>query len=167
MVENIERIATGLKLDATQQAAFDAAIAKMRERADQMRQRMQQSAGAGQSSGGGIGGFGGGRGFGGGQGGGGQRSGQGGGGRMAERMKQSFAPFRATLDAAQQAKWDAELAALSSGKRAPVYKLVDGKPEQVVVRVGASDGTRTEVLGGELKEGDLVIVGSARPDAAK
>jgi HlyD family secretion protein len=169
MVENIERIATGLKLDAAQQAAFDAAIARMRERAGQMRQRMQQSAGAGQSSGGGIGGFGGGRGFGGGQGGGGQRSGQGGGqgGRMAERMKQSFAPFRATLDAAQQARWDAELAALSSGKRAPVYKLVDGKPEQVVVRVGASDGTRTEVLGGDLKRGDLVMVGSARPDAAK
>jgi HlyD family secretion protein len=169
MVENIEKIAAGLNLDATQQAAFDAAIAKMRERAEQMRQRMQQSAGAGQSAGGGIaGGFGGGRAFGGGQGGGqngGQRSGQ--GGRMAERMKQSFAPFRATLDAARQAKWDAELAALSSGKRAPVYKLVDGKPEQVVVRVGASDGTRTEVLGGELKEGDLVIVGSARPDPAK
>jgi HlyD family secretion protein len=83
-------------------------------------------------------------------------------------MKQNFAAFRATLDAKQQAQWDAELAALSSGKRAPVYKLVDGKPAQVVLRVGASDGTRTEVLGGDLKEGDQVIVGSARPaDAAK
>jgi HlyD family secretion protein len=84
---------------------------------------------------------------------------------MGERMKQNFAAFRATLSPAQQQQWDAALAALTSGKRAPVYKLVDGKPEQVIVRVGASDGTRTELLGSELKEGDLVIVGSARPDA--
>jgi HlyD family secretion protein len=169
MLDNLVKIAAGLHLDASQQAAFDAATEKMRARAEQMRQRMQQQA-SGQSSGGGVAGsFGGGRAFGGGQGGG-QRNGQGGdrAGRGAERMKQNFAAFRATLDAKQQAQWDAELAALSSGKRAPVYKLVDGKPAQVVLRVGASDGTRTEVLGGDLKEGDQVIVGSARPaDAAK
>jgi HlyD family secretion protein len=82
---------------------------------------------------------------------------------MAERMKQNFAGFRAVLTPAQQATWDAELLALTSGKRAPVYQLVDGKPEQVTVRIGATDGTRTEIIGGELKEGDLVIVGSARP----
>jgi HlyD family secretion protein len=86
---------------------------------------------------------------------------------MAERLKQNFADFRATLASEQQARWDAALGSLAAAKRAPVYKLVDGKPEAVVVRIGASDGTRTEVLGGELKEGDLVIVGSARPDAAK
>ena len=86
---------------------------------------------------------------------------------MAERMKQNFADFHATLSEAQQQQWDAALAALTAGKRAPVYKLVDGKPEQVVVRLGASDGTRTEVLGGELKEGDQVIVGSARPAEKK
>ena len=85
----------------------------------------------------------------------------------AERLKQTFAEFRATLDPARQAQWDAALASLASAKRAPVYKLVDGKPEQVVVRVGASDGSHTEVLGGELKEGDLVIIGSARPEADK
>jgi HlyD family secretion protein len=110
--------------------------------------------------------MGGGRGFGGGNRGGGQ--GQGGGNRgggMAERMKQNFAAFRESLSPAQQQQWDAALSALTAGKRAPVYKLVDGKPEQVIVRLGASDGTRTEVLGGELKEGDQVIVGSARPEA--
>jgi multidrug efflux pump subunit AcrA (membrane-fusion protein) len=37
----------------------------------------------------------------------------------------------------------------------------------VIVRIGASDGTRTEVLGGELKEGDQAIVGSARPAGKK
>ena len=78
-------------------------------------------------------------------------------------MKQNFADFRATLSDAQQQAWDAALAALTAGKRAPVYKLAAGKAEQVIVRLGASDGTRTEVLGGELKEGDQVIVGSARP----
>jgi HlyD family secretion protein len=147
-------------------------MAKMRERSERMR-AMAQAAAAQSGGGAGIAGAGGGRGFGGGQGGGGQgrggqgRGGQGGGGsaRMGERMKQNFSAFRATLSPRQQQQWDAALAALTSGKRAPVYKLVDGKPEQVVVRVGASDGTRTELLGGELKEGDLVIVGSARPDA--
>lgn len=165
IAESLAPIAAGLKLAPNQQAAFDAAIAQMRERAERMRAAMQAAAPSGGNAGAGIaGGFGGGN-----------RGGQGGGGqgggdrsaRMAERMKQNFADFRATLSPAQQAQWDAALGSLAAAKRAPVYKLVDGKPEQVVVRVGASDGTRTEVLGGELKEGDLVIIGSARPDAAK
>jgi HlyD family secretion protein len=171
MLEAFPRIAASLKLDAHQQAAFDEALAKMRERSEQMRQRMQQmqASGGGQSGGAsGIAGVGGGRGFGnggnrgGGQGGGGDRS-----ARMAERMKQNFEGFRATLSPAQQEQWDAQLAALTAGKRAPVYKLVDGKPQQVIVRLGASDGTKTEVLGGDLKEGDQVIVGSARPTERK
>jgi HlyD family secretion protein len=169
MLEAFPRIAASLKLDASQQAAFDEAMAKLRERSEQMRQRMQQAQSAGGNAGAGIAGMGGGRG--GGFGGGNRGGGQGGGGdraaRMGERMKQNFAAFRATLSEAQQALWDAQLAALTAGKRAPVYKLVDGKPEQVIVRIGASDGTRTEVLGGELKEGDQVIVGSARPAGKK
>ena len=36
--------------------------------------------------------------------------------RMAERMKQNFSAFRATLKPAQRAAWDAELAALTSGR---------------------------------------------------
>jgi HlyD family secretion protein len=168
LADSLAPIAAGLKLTPPQQAAFDAAMAQMRERAERMRAAMQSAGGnGGNSAGAGIaGGFGGQRGAGNT----GSRNGQGGGdrsARMAERLKQNFADFRATLTPAQQAQWDAALGSLSAAKRAPVYKLVDGKPEAVVVRVGASDGTRTEVLGGELKEGDLVIVGSARPDAAK
>ena len=166
LADSLAPIAASLKLTPPQQAAFDAAIAQMRERAERMRAQMQ--AGAGGNAGAGIaGGFGGQRG---GATGGAQRNGQGGGdrsARMAERLKQNFSDFRATLTPAQQAQWDAALGALGAAKRAPVYKLVDGKPEAVVVRIGASDGTRTEVLGGELKEGDLVVVGSARPDAAR
>lgn len=153
-------LAAGLGLDARQQAAFDAAMARIRERQEQLRARMQQS--AGQSGGASALGMGGMRGGGQGNrnGGAGQRS-----GRMAERMKQNFSAFRATLTPAQRQRWDAGLAQMSTGKRAPVYRLVDGKPEQVIVRVGATDGTRTELLGNELKEGELVIVGSARPAA--
>ncbi|MCQ3971539.1 hypothetical protein FK511_29970, partial [Klebsiella pneumoniae] len=40
-----------------------------------------------------------------------------------------------------------------------VEVLRDGKPVQVSVRTGATDGSYTEVLGGELKEGDQVITG--------
>jgi HlyD family secretion protein len=92
---------------------------------------------------------------------------QGGGGdrsrRLAERMKKTFEGFRASLRPEQQARWDAELLAMTSGKRAPVYKLVNAKPEQVTIRIGASDGSRTEIIGDGLAEGDLVIIGSARP----
>jgi HlyD family secretion protein len=172
MLEAFPRIAASLKLDARQQAAFDEAMAKLKERSERMRQTAQQQ-GGGQSNGGaGIAGASGGRGFGGGNPGGGNRGGgQGGGGdraaRMGERMKQNFAAFRATLSEPQQQQWDAQAAALTSGKRAPVYELVDGKPQQLILRLGASDGTRTEVLGGEIKEGDQVIVGSARPSEQK
>ena len=133
----------------------------MRARVARMRAQMQAAAAAAPASGiAGACGMRGNRG--------GARGGNGGGaGRMAERMKQDFAEFRTTLSPAQQERWDSALASLASAKRAPVYKLVEGEPEAVVVRIGASDGSRTEVLGGELKEGDLVVIGSARPDASK
>jgi HlyD family secretion protein len=44
------------------------------------------------------------------------------------------------------------------GRAGRVYKLQDGKPVPVLVRVGLSDGQRTEVIDG-LAEGDKVIVG--------
>ena len=78
---------------------------------------------------------------------------------MAERFKEDFGPFRALLDPAQQKEWDAALSALLNAKRAPLYRLVDGKPERVMVRIGASDGSSTEISGGGLKAGDAVITG--------
>jgi HlyD family secretion protein len=151
--ESLAKVADGLKLDASQRAAFDTAVAGMRERAEAMRKAAAaRSEGQPRTFGGAPGG---------------QRQGGGnnsdGARRMAERMKQSFAPFRATLSSDQQQKWDAELVTLATAKRAPVYKLVDGKPEQVTIRIGASDGTRTEIMGEGLVEGDSIIVGSARP----
>lgn len=40
-----------------------------------------------------------------------------------------------------------------------VYILKDNKPAEAKVRVGADDGSWSEIVGGTLKEGDLVIVG--------
>jgi len=154
--ESLTKVADGLKLDAKQRSAFDTAVSAMRERAEKMRKAAEART-EGQSQNRTFGGMGG------------QRPGGGGGNgsdgarRMAERMKQSFGPFRDTLSPEQQKIWDAELATLATAKRAPVYKLVDGKPEPVTIRIGATDGTRTEIIGEGLAEGDLVIVGSARP----
>ena len=46
----------------------------------------------------------------------------------------------------------------AQGRPGRVYKLQDGKPVPVLIRVGLSDGQRTEVIDG-LAEGDNVIVG--------
>lgn len=148
--EDLARVAGTLQLKPDQQAAFDAALTALRERqAARMAQAQQRSGasmfGAGPRPGGNAGG---------------------GGGamqaqmrqRMAERMQQDFAPFRATLDDTQKQRWDAELRGLLGAKRAPIYTLVNGKPEMVQVRIGASDGTSTEVSGA-VKEGDVVVVG--------
>ena len=48
----------------------------------------------------------------------------------------------------------------SEGKPARVYKLVDGKPVPADVRIGISDGQRTEVVSG-LSEGDQVVLADA------
>jgi len=45
--------------------------------------------------------------------------------------------------------------------------LRDGKPVRVPVRTGATDGSYTEIIDGELKAGDQVITGGGprAPDA--
>ena len=47
----------------------------------------------------------------------------------------------------------------SVGEGRPLYVLRDGKPEQVRVVTGATDGEKTEILSG-LEEGDRVIIGT-------
>lgn len=151
MSDDLPQLVAPLKLSAAQQAAFDAALAEMRARAEARRapQGGERPAGAGL-----FGGRGGGQ------------SGPGGGGsmppqvrqRMLERFNQQFGAFRASLDDAQRAQWDAGLKALLSARRAPVYRLANGRPERVMLRVGASDGSSSEVSGA-LAAGDEVIVG--------
>jgi HlyD family secretion protein len=152
--------AQGLQLDATQQAAFDAAVQALRASAAARRPPVSGAQGAGAA--GLFGGRGGGP-----RGGGNSNGGDSGGNqgamrqRMLERLRQQFTAFRTTLDPAKQQRWDEALAAMATARRAPLYKLVDGKPRQVQVQVGASDGSNTEVSG-DIREGDQVIVGAAR-----
>ncbi len=154
MADDLQALATSLSLSDSQRTALDAAVARMRERM----QARQATPAAGAEGGSRL--------FAGGQGGA-RRSGGGGADagalrqRMAERMAQQFAGFRATLSPEQQARWDSALAELLAARRAPLYKLVAGKPEMVTVRVGASDGSHTEVSGA-IREGDLVITGAER-----
>lgn len=162
MAADLPRVAQQLKLSPEQQAVFDAALEAMKQRSA-ARQATPAANGGGSAL------FGGGRGPGGPGGGGGIVIRGGGAGaalgamrqRMQERFNQQFAEFRAALDPQQQARWDSEVAALLNARRAPLYKLVNGKPEQVVVRVGASDGSWTEVSG-NVQQGDEVVVGSGR-----
>ncbi|MDR7097904.1 HlyD family secretion protein [Lysobacter niabensis] len=154
--QDFERIAHALRLNAGQQAAFDEAMAAIRQRA-----AARMAAPAAQNPGATL--FGRGPGGGGGN----NRGGSDGGNagamrqRMAERFNQQFAAFKATLDDSQKAVWNRETAALLGSRRAPLYKLAGGRPQAVMVRVGASDGSYTEVSG-DIREGDEVIVGSGR-----
>ena len=52
-----------------------------------------------------------------------------------------------------------------TGKRGerPLWLLRGAGPHAVTVRTGASDGAMTEILGGELSEGDAVIVDTVAP----
>ncbi|MFK3646868.1 efflux RND transporter periplasmic adaptor subunit [Lysobacter enzymogenes] len=162
---DLPRVAEQLKLSAEQRAAFDAAL-------EQMKQRMAARSAAPAGANGGPPGGGaptiimGGRGPGGG--GGNNNRNRAAGAvsgaarqRMLERFNQQFGAFRGLLSDEQKQKWDSEIGALVSARRAPLYKLVGGKPEAVTVRVGASDGSWTEVSG-NIKEGDEVVVGSGR-----
>ena len=84
--------------------------------------------------------------------------------RMRDRFQQQFAAFRGRLDDAQRTQWDSAVDALINARRAPLYLLVDGKPKMTLVRVGASDGTATEVAG-NIKEGDEAITGARSANA--
>jgi HlyD family secretion protein len=149
MIDDLARTASGLGLDAKQQAAFDAA-------ADTIRQRQAARTAAPRPQGNTL--FGGGRGFGGGGGGGGGQMQAQMRQRMQERFQQDFAAFRASLTDAQRAQWDAAVSSMVGATRVAVYKLVDGKPQRVMVRLGASDGTDTEISG-DVKAGDELVTG--------
>ncbi len=153
ITDDLARTVADMQLNAQQQAAFDAAVAAVRERQSSRQAQVSQR---GNSM------------FGGGRGGpSGMSAGSAGAGdmqaqirqRMSERFQQDFAPFRASLDLTRQQRWDAALGALLSAKRATLYRLLNGKPEPLTVRIGASDGTATEVSGGGLKEGDQIVTG--------
>ena len=139
--------------------ASPAASARFEQSAEaytrQMAQMMQRFAQGGAGNGGGQGAAP--AGAGGGQ------SGGGGNGtrRFAERFAKAFEVVRAELTPQQQSQWDQQIQALFNAKRATVYVLEKGEPTAVEIRLGANDGSRSEVIGG-LSAGQQVITGSAR-----
>ena len=163
--DDLPGIAAKLKLSSTQQAAFDASLEAMKVRQAERMQAARSAASQQQGN----------RVMGGGGGGGMRVITMGGGGdaamqaqmrsRMRDRFQQQFGEFRATLDDAQRGQWDSAIDALLNARRAPLYLLVDGKPKMVMVRLGASDGTDTEVAG-NVKEGDEAITGARSASAS-
>lgn len=152
MSEDLPKIAASLQLDAAQQAAFDEALTKMRERLAARVAAAPQGQSGGSSLFGGRPPSGGGTSSSGNNASGAMRQ------RMLERVNQQFGGFRAALRDSQRQQWDAAINGLVGARRAPVYVLADGKPKQLMVRVGASDGTSTEISG-DVKAGDEVIIG--------
>ena len=155
--DELPAIAQKLQLTPAQQATFDEVLARVQ--AQQAERAAAARSAASQQSGNRITGA---------TGGGGMRSMTGGGNaamqaqmrsRMRERFQQQFSQFRAQLDEGQRAQWDTAIDGLINAQRAPLYLLVDGKPKMVMVRVGASDGSSTEVAG-NIKEGDEAITGA-------
>ncbi|HEX7231033.1 MAG TPA: hypothetical protein VF452_11625, partial [Candidatus Binatia bacterium] len=45
------------------------------------------------------------------------------------------------------------------GRSVKVYLLRDGRPQPLEVQVGITDGSKTEVIAGEIKENDLIVIG--------
>src|SRR5690554_4953251 len=146
MVDELVRVAAGLDLEPAQPAAFNEALAGVQARADARQAAAPASGGAGMFGG---------------------RSGRGGAGagmqaqmrqRLVQRYQQDFAGFRASLGEEQAARWDRELLAVGSARFAPLYRLADGAPQAVMVRIGASDGSNTEIAG-DIAEGDVIVTG--------
>ena len=155
MIDDLATFVATLELTPAQQAAFDADAAATRARQEEMRKAMETAAQNAQRAGGSAGGMPPGMVM--------QRAGQGGGAsgqmrqRMLERFQQNFAGFLASLDDAQRQAVQRQLAGLAGARRVTVYRLENGQPVPVQVRVGASDGTSTEVSG--VEEGDLLVTG--------
>jgi len=81
----------------------------------------------------------------------------------------TISPMSTLTSAGQGRRWnrdnpdsanEGEVAAPEAPKRT-VYVLVDGRPAPRQVTAGITDGRVTEITGGDLKEGDNVIVSIA------
>ena len=74
----------------------------------------------------------------------------------------------AMLNEAQRARFDELMAERRTVSRGQVWTLDErGKPKSINVRLGLTDGTYTELVGGALKEGTELIVGTASVNAGR
>jgi HlyD family secretion protein len=88
------------------------------------------------------------------------------------RMERSRADARQRINAmlsAEQQKRYAEIVAAETGRTGAVggsgrvFVLAGGAPQEVRIRTGLTDGNTTELVSGELAEGQEVIVGTQQP----
>jgi HlyD family secretion protein len=85
----------------------------------------------------------------------------------AQRIREaSREQIRAILTPEQRAKYDSELSDAQLARQGAVSGRVfslgqGGKPTPVVVQTGITDGNFTEILGGDLKDGQEIITGVA------
>lgn len=95
--------------------------------------------------------------------------------QAAAAMRENAAnQVRAVLNAEQRAGYERIQAALrgrntgaASARNERVWIVSgEGKPQAVAVRVGIGDGTYSELVGGEIKEGQKLIVGATAKPAA-
>ena len=88
---------------------------------------------------------------------GGQGQGQNGQGQRRQRQQQGD---NAGGDTSGRGNFAPSSAPVLPGQTRVVWVLgQDGKPERKRIKVGLSDGASTEIVEGELKEGDMVITG--------
>jgi HlyD family secretion protein len=129
-----ERLVSELKLDAAQQARLDEIFAEQRTKFAELRDLPENE----------------------------RRT-------RGERMRaEARQKIGSMLNAEQQKKYAevvaAETGRVSSGSTAGRVYVQDGDAtREVALRIGLSDGNATEVVSGGLKEGDMVIVGTAVP----
>jgi len=143
-MDELGRIASELSLRPEQQAALDQVLGAMRER--MAAQRAAPNGGGAPGAGGPPSG--------------------GPTPEMRERwqrmFRESLRPFRDTLDESQKQQWDQALDQLGKARRVNVWVLRDGKATAVALRAGVSDGTHTEIVGGDIKADTEVLVGMNR-----
>ena len=85
---------------------------------------------------------------------------------MRKNMDEAFAKLEPTLRPDQKAKLATLRASMAQGRGqaagmrgGTLYVMRDDKPVPIAVRVGATDGSSTEIVTRDLKPGDQVIVG--------
>jgi len=147
LADDLAAAAEGMQLSGTQRAALDAALEQLRARRQAMRARTTRGMPGGGSPPGAR-----------------MTFAQGGSGVdmqaiIRQRMQQEFAGFTDLLDETRRQQWNRALNTALSATRATIYRLKDGEPEPVTVRVGASDGSRTEIAGA-IAEHDAIITGA-------
>ena len=134
-----QRLVTALQLDADQEAKLDPILADLRQKMAAVREQPEADR---------------------------AKAGERARGEMRARIMEMLKPE-------QKQKYE-EIIAESAGRpggssagRGRVFVPVPGGPPKMInVRTGLSDGSMTELVGGELKEGDQVLIGVAQAGAA-